>query len=249
MVIRARSNELEGYVSGEGEQGASRITYVRSPSGVQIVDGRYVDAMIADVGHFSYEFCRQGLLDGNVPGFGIWLAEIQAYRRVVLIQKARCTDLAGYRNDSVRGNGRHEGSRKSAFPDACGCGFGQAQISGGPVLSMASGFPAPLVATIPANGIIPVTGKVGTTSLLNQNYTAVSLNFREPYTESWNIAVEQSLPAKFVGEVAYVGNHGVDIPTVYNLNAARAPNVGNAGRPLFPLTGNVALKFIGTSSN
>jgi len=114
---------------------------------------------------------------------------------------------------------------------------------------MASGFPAPLVATIPANGIIPVTGKVGTTSLLNQNYTAVSLNFREPYTESWNIAVEQSLPAKFVGEVAYVGNHGVDIPTVYNLNAARAPNVGSAGRPLSPLTGNVALKFIGTSSN
>jgi len=139
--------------------------------------------------------------------------------------------------------------QNNAFPDACGCGFGQAQISGGPVLSMASGFPAPLVATIPANGIIPVTGKVGTTSLLNQNYTAVSLNFREPYTESWNIAVEQSLPAKFVGEVAYVGNHGVDIPTVYNLNAARAPNVGNAGRPLSPLTGNVALKFIGTSSN
>ena len=139
--------------------------------------------------------------------------------------------------------------QNNAFPDACGCGFGQAQISGGPVLSMASGFPAPLVATIPANGIIPVTGKVGTTSLLNQNYTAVSLNFREPYTESWNIAVEQSLPAKFVGEVAYVGNHGVDIPTVYNLNAARAPNVGSAGRPLFPLTGNVALKFIGTSSN
>ena len=139
--------------------------------------------------------------------------------------------------------------QNNAFPDACGCGFGQAQISGGPVLSMASGFPAPLVATIPANGIIPVTGKVGTTSLLNQNYTAVSLNFREPYTESWNIAVEQSLPAKFVGEVAYVGNHGVDIPTVYNLNAARAANVGNAGRPLAPLTGNVALKFVGTSSN
>src|SRR6267378_691918 len=41
--------------------------------------------------------------------------------------------------------------QNNAFPDACGCGFGQAQISGGPVLSMASGFPAPLVATIPAN--------------------------------------------------------------------------------------------------
>ena len=139
--------------------------------------------------------------------------------------------------------------QNNAFPDACGCGFGQAQVSGGPVLSMAGGFPAPLVATIPSNGIIPVAGKVGTTSLLNQNYTAVNLNFREPYTESWNLAVQRSLPGKFVAEAAYVGNHGVDIPTVYNLNAARAPNVGNAGRPLFPLTGNVADKFIGTSSN
>ena len=139
--------------------------------------------------------------------------------------------------------------QNNAFPDACGCGFGQAQVSGGPVLSMASGFPAPIVATIPSNGIIPVSGTTGTTKLLNQNYTAVNLNFREPYTESWNLAVQRSLPAKFVAEVAYVGNHGVDLPTVYNLNAAHAAGTGNAGRPLFPLTGNVAFKFMGTSSN
>jgi len=139
--------------------------------------------------------------------------------------------------------------QNNAFPDACGCGFGQSQVSGGPVLSMASGFPAPIVATIPSNGIIPVSGTSGTTKLLNQNYTAVNLNFREPYTESWNLTVQRALPGKFVAEVAYVGNHGVDLPTVYNLNAAHAAGAGNAGRPLFPLTGNVAFKFMGTSSN
>ena len=139
--------------------------------------------------------------------------------------------------------------QNNAFPDGSGSGFGQSQVSGGPFISMAGGFPAPIIATIPANGIIPVAGTVGTTKLLNQNYTAVNLNFREPYTESWNLAVQRSLPGKFVVEAAYVGNHGVEIPTVYNLNAARAAGVGNAGLPLFPLTGNVALKFMGTSSN
>jgi hypothetical protein len=138
--------------------------------------------------------------------------------------------------------------QNNAFPDN-GSGFGQSQVSGGPLISMAGGFPAPIVASIPANGIIPVTGTVGTTKLLNQNYTAVNLNFREPYTESWNLAVQRSLPGKFVLEAAYVGNHGVDIPTVDNLNAARVAGSGNAGRPLFPLTGTVAQKFQGTSSN
>jgi hypothetical protein len=138
--------------------------------------------------------------------------------------------------------------QNNAFPDN-GSGFGQSQVSGGGFISMAGGFPPPIVVSVPANGIIPVTGTVGTTNLLNQNYTAVSLNFREPYTESWNLAVQRSLPGKLVLEAAYVGNHGVDIPTVYNLNAAQVAGSKNAGRPLFPLTGTVALKFMGTSSN
>jgi hypothetical protein len=82
----------------------------------------------------------------------------------------------------------------------------------------------------------------------------VNLNFREPYTESWNLAVQHALPGKFVLEAAYVGNHGVDLPTVFNLNAATlpSPTATNNNRPLFALhglTGNVALKFLGTSSN
>ena len=144
--------------------------------------------------------------------------------------------------------------QNNAFPSLNGSNFTQSADASNNPISMASGFPAPLVANIPANGLIPVVGKVGTTSLLTQNYTVVNLNFREPYTESWNLAVQHSLPAKFVIEAAYVGNHGVDLPTVYNLNAATLPSATatNQNRPLFALhglTGNVALKFLGTSSN
>jgi hypothetical protein len=143
--------------------------------------------------------------------------------------------------------------QNNAFPSLNGSSFTQSVDAANNPISMGNGFPAPLVAS-PGTGIIPVVGKVGTTSLLTQNYTVVNLNFREPYTESWNLAVQHTLPAKFVLEVAYVGNHGVDLPTVYNLNAATLPSAKatNNNRPLFALyklTGNVALKFIGTSSN
>jgi len=144
--------------------------------------------------------------------------------------------------------------QNNAFPSLNGSSFTQSADASHNPISMASGFPTPLVVP-PGTAIIPVVGKVGTTSLLTQNYTVVNLNFREPYTESWNLAVQHALPGKFVLEAAYVGNHGVDLPTVYNLNAATlpSPTATNANRPLFtplhPLTGNVALKFLGTSSN
>jgi hypothetical protein len=152
--------------------------------------------------------------------------------------------------------------QNNAFPSLNGSTFTQSADASNNFISMASGFPAPLVANIPTNGLIPVVGTVvGTTSLLTQNYTVVNLNFREPYTESWNLAVQRALPKKFALEVAYVGNHGVDVPTVYNLNAATlpSPTATNNNRPLYSrlcpsglpchLTGNVALKFLGTSSN
>jgi hypothetical protein len=144
--------------------------------------------------------------------------------------------------------------QNNAFPSLNGSSFTQSVDASNNPVSMTSGFPTPLVANVPSNGLIPVVGKVGTTSLLTQNYTVVNLNFREPYTESWNLAVQHALPAKFVLEAAYVGNHGVNLPTVFNLNAATLPsaNATNNNRPLFALyglTGNVALKFLGTSSN
>ncbi len=45
-------------------------------------------------------------------------------------------------------------------------------------------------------------------------------NFRTPYVESWHLSVQQVLPFKTTLEVSYVGNHGVEIPTLYDLNEA-----------------------------
>ncbi|HZS51148.1 MAG TPA: TonB-dependent receptor [Bryobacterales bacterium] len=102
--------------------------------------------------------------------------------------------------------------------------------------SMATGFPAPIPAVIPSNGII--------TNPPNQTFTALPKNVPVPYVESWNIAVQRSLPANLALDVAFVGNHGVHIgpPTgnSININASRIPGSGTAGEPLNILFGRTA---------
>ncbi len=129
----------------------------------------------------------------------------------------------------------------------------------GQIASMSFGFPAPAPAALPSNGIIsgicqvpPVPGVacIG----LNSQYNVIDKNFQQPYVESWNLAVERALPKNFVLDVAYVGNHGVDIPMDYDLNAAVAPSVGATcpQRPLcalFGRTGATDFLFKPTSSN
>src|SRR2546427_215667 len=112
------------------------------------------------------------------------------------------------------------------------------QWPGGQIASMSFGFPAPAPAVPPSNGIIsgicqnpPVPGVacIG----LGSQYNVVDKNFQQPYVESWNLAVERALPKNFVLDVAYVGNHGVDIPMDYDLNAAVAFGpFDNAGKAL-----------------
>src|SRR6266851_94038 len=67
--------------------------------------------------------------------------------------------------------------------------------------------------SFPPNGII-------TNPDPNQVYFQINPHFREPYVESWNLAIQRSLPFNFVFDIAYVGNHGVDQPSNYNLNAS-----------------------------
>src|SRR6267142_2635109 len=129
----------------------------------------------------------------------------------------------------------------------------------GQIASMSFGFPAPAPAGLPSSGIIsgkcqvpPVPGVacIG----LNSQYNVIDKNFQQPYVESWNLALERALPKNFVLDVAYVGNHGVDIPMDFDLNAAVAPSVGSTcpQRPLCALFGRTAATdflFKPTSSN
>ncbi|HWF48918.1 MAG TPA: carboxypeptidase regulatory-like domain-containing protein, partial [Bryobacteraceae bacterium] len=129
--------------------------------------------------------------------------------------------------------------------------FGPAVLPTGTAATFAQGFPAPIVATVPSNGLIPVN----TPLLLSQSYITIPKNYLDPYIESWNVTYERSLPDKVVLNVAYVGNRGVHIPLDYNLNSTTDPayiGKGSAGQPFFQrygMTSGVDLRYWQVSSD
>jgi hypothetical protein len=58
-----------------------------------------------------------------------------------------------------------------------------------------------------------------------------------PYVQNWTLAIQQQLPRGWVGEVAYVGNHGIKIPTGgdWNQPAANLPGGSLAQQARRPL--------------
>jgi hypothetical protein len=62
---------------------------------------------------------------------------------------------------------------------------------------------------------------VGNPGLASQ--VQVSPNFRNPYSEQWNFGLQRSFTSKIVGEVRYVGNHGVKLFQALNGNPELGP--------------------------
>src|SRR6266851_185552 len=126
--------------------------------------------------------------------------------------------------------------------------FGPALLPSGQAASFENGFPGVIQPVVPSNGIITNPTKISTYFVVNQN-------FKNPYVESWNAAVQQSLPGRFVLDIAYVGNHGVDDVVNYNLNAATVvvtdPKKVNGLLPeaAFGRTASTNLLFAGYSSS
>ncbi|MBI3697749.1 MAG: TonB-dependent receptor [Acidobacteria bacterium] len=106
--------------------------------------------------------------------------------------------------------------------------------------SMATGFPPPTVIQIPNDGIIRDAPA--------QSYDIIPKDFFQAYVQSWNLALQRALPANFSLDLAYVGNHGINIPTTRETNFGRIPGAGAAGQPLNQLFGRRAstTTFIGT---
>ena len=94
--------------------------------------------------------------------------------------------------------------------------------------TMVAGFPAPVLITVPSDGIIPVSG-----SLLNSTFDVISPNLREATLHSWNIAFQRQLPFLLTADIAYVGNRGVDLVMDVDTNASLIYGSGNVGRPQF----------------
>jgi hypothetical protein len=127
--------------------------------------------------------------------------------------------------------------------------YGLAQVSPGVYGSMAAGFPAPVPAVIPSNGIIDAS----TPALLSLNINSlIPKDYVEGYIESWNFAVQRQLPKNFTFEAAYVANHTVRAPVTYNINAATTFNTGASGRPLYQKFGknaDVNYRYAGYSNS
>ncbi len=110
---------------------------------------------------------------------------------------------------------------------------GPVVLPNGQLGSFEAGFPAPAAVVIPSNGII--TNPDPTTSQLY-----IPLNYKNPYFESWNAAIQRQLPYGLLLDVAYVGGHGVDIGANINLNAGQIIGAGAAGEELYAKFGTTA---------
>ena len=94
--------------------------------------------------------------------------------------------------------------------------------------SMATGFPAPVLVSIPTDGIIPAAG-----SILNSTFDVISPDLREGTLHSWNVAFQRQLPGSFTADIAYVASRGVNLVMDLDTNASLQYGSGNVGRPQF----------------
>jgi Carboxypeptidase regulatory-like domain len=118
----------------------------------------------------------------------------------------------------------------------------------GAPLSFESGLPVPAPQPIPSNGIYSVAalGFNGST----EDYFPT--NYKNPHILAWNFSVQQALPFHFTMDVAYVGNHGVDMGAEENINGSPVIAPASAGDtaylPYFPHTGTIDQFFTPVSS-
>jgi len=91
--------------------------------------------------------------------------------------------------------------------------------------ALATGFPPPLPLVFPSTGVIANPPDAG--------FRFVSKDFRNGRLRAWNVALQRMLPAKFVLEAAYVGNHGSRSTVARDVNASETPGSGLNGQPLY----------------
>jgi hypothetical protein len=134
--------------------------------------------------------------------------------------------------------------QNNVFSQPSTCSTCSVVLSNGQPATFQNGFPPFAAVVIPSNGIIPKPDP-------NQTYFFINPLFREPYVLAWNFAIQRALPGNLALEVAYVGNHGVAQPAVFNLNASTTLGANTAGQPLFAAYGQKASvedRYVGYSS-
>jgi len=110
-------------------------------------------------------------------------------------------------------------------------------------VTMTTGFPAFTAFQLPNDGIIRDPNPAN-------NFGSTQRDLRSAYVQSWNFAVQWSLPGNLALDLAYVGNKGVNNQSDWNMNASMIPGSANNGRPQFAQFRRTAdtTVFIGTNT-
>ena len=130
------------------------------------------------------------------------------------------------------------------YSQAQGSSYAQAALPSGLAPTFQNGFPLPVAVPVPANGIIANPNP-------SSSEFVIPTNYHNGYVESWNFAIQRVLPYSFTIDVAYVGNHGVDMPSIVNLNAGQVIGAGTAGQPFYAkygISAAINYQFQGFSS-
>ena len=100
-------------------------------------------------------------------------------------------------------------------------------------VSLADGIPYPTFPNLSVGIIKPSPTASPTTYLPSTSTSTFPSYFNRGYYESWNFTIEHEFSSTLLGQVGYVGTHGVHIDMGVNINGS-APGTGNAGRLLYP---------------
>jgi|HubBroStandDraft_6_1064221.scaffolds.fasta_scaffold21649_2 hypothetical protein len=112
---------------------------------------------------------------------------------------------------------------------------------------------------IPGSGPVALTWKDQNTAIYPSNVTgllqctpgnpcntfSMNRNFRTPYVVNWTVGIQHAFSGKLTMESTYVGNHGVKLPGVYDVNQ---PPVGSGWSPA-DITACVAAAYVGCGPN
>jgi hypothetical protein len=110
---------------------------------------------------------------------------------------------------------------------------GVANSDGSPQVSLADGIPFPTYPSITGGIIKPSTTASPSTYLPSISTITFPEYFNRGYYQSWNLTVQHEFSPTLVGQIGYVGTHGVHIDMNVNINGS-APGTGTAGRLLYP---------------
>jgi hypothetical protein len=127
--------------------------------------------------------------------------------------------------------------------------YGPALNPVGGVIDFVTGVPATPTVTFGSNGTLTESAANGTIGLGN---LYIPLNFKNAYVDSWNVAVQQSMPLDMVLQTAYVANHGTRVDVAQNINQPTIYGQSSAYDPLkiaFGKTASVTEYFLGYSTN